>query len=346
MFKFNIIKSFIQKINSIKLQKKLLNSLNVGDLVWAKMPLHKKELNKLEKSHQIRPYLVIHKDKFNIYAYPCSSKQSNNLNNCQEYCIHQIRYKKNKDSFINLSKIHKIPFINLKEKHITLNELDLKNIQKRLLTQGEKNIYKFAIEIRIEEGDVIRVNKQLYYVYASDNVYLYCLTILKKCPKDNKIYTRIIINNKTYYTSFKERVDFERIIKLDIVNIAYKSEIEEILKKKKDVEFKQKELSNSEKKKIEKTKEISYENGTVFQVGKNKIAYLFKYKDIHYGIDLLMYKIKPKAIPIFDIEKRQILEILPLEEYIKIIEFLSLKNVQPLKPINTLYEELRIMVYK
>lgn len=41
-----------------------------------------------------------------------------------------------------------------------------------------------------------------------------------------------------------------------------------------------------------------------------------------------MYKIKPKAIPIFDIEKRQILEILPSKEYIKIIEFLSSKNVQ------------------
>lgn len=58
-----------------------------------------------------------------------------------------------------------------------------------------------------------------------------------------------------------------------------------------------------------------------------------------------MYKIKPKAIPIFDIEKRQILEILPSKEYIKIIEFLSSKNVQPLKEINRLYDELRIIIY-
>lgn len=346
MLKFYILKTFIQKINIIKSQKKLLNSLNLGDLVWAKMPLPKKELNKVEKSHQIRPYLVAHKDKFNIYAYQSSSKQLDKLNNCQEYCVHKMRYKQNKDSFINLTQINKLPFINLKEKHITLNELDLKNIQKRLLIQKGKCIYKFTTEIRIEEGDVIRVDGQLYYVYASDNVYLYCLIILKKCPKDNKKYTKIIINNKTYYTTFKEKVDFQRTIKLEIVNIAYKSEIEEILKKKKDIEYKQKELSNSEKKKIEETQEILYENGTVFQVGRNKIIYLFKYKDIHYGIDLLTYKIKPKAIPIFDIEKRQILEILQLEKYIKIVEFLSLKNVQPLKPINRLYKELRIMVYK
>lgn len=346
MLKFNIIKTFIQKINIIKSQKKLFNSLNPGDLVWAKMPLPKKELNKVEESHQIRPYLVVHKDKFNIYAYQSSSKQLDKLNNCQEYCIHKIRYKQNKDSFINLTKIHKLRFVNLKEKHITLNELDLKNIQKRLLIQKEKCIYKFVTEIRIEEGDVIRVDGQLYYVYASDNVYLYCLNILKKYPKNNKKYTKIIINNKTYYTTFKEKVDFARTIKLDIVNIAYKIEIEEILKKKRNIEYKQKELSNSEKKRIEKTQDIFYENGTVFGVGRNRIVYLFKYTNIHYGIDLLMYKIKPKAIPIFDIEKRQILEILPLEEYIKIIGFLSSKNVQPLKQINRLYKELRIMVYK
>lgn len=86
MFKFNILKSFIQKINTIKNQKKLLDSLNQGDLVWAKMPLSKKELNTIKESHQIRPYLVVYKDYFNIYAYASSSKQLDKLNNCEEYC--------------------------------------------------------------------------------------------------------------------------------------------------------------------------------------------------------------------------------------------------------------------
>ncbi len=96
MFKLNILKNFIQKINIVKSQKKLLNSLNPGDLVWAKMPLPKKQLNKIEESHQIRPYLVRYKDKFNIYAYQSSSKQMDKLNNTQEYCIRKIRYNKTK----------------------------------------------------------------------------------------------------------------------------------------------------------------------------------------------------------------------------------------------------------
>lgn len=344
MFEFNILKNFIQKITIIKSQKRLLDSLNPGDLVWAKMPLTKRELNSIVENHQVRPYLVVNKDRFNIYAYQSSSKQWNTLNNCQEYFINKFRYKQKKDSFINLTKVYKIPFINLRSNYITLNEQDLKNIQKRLQIQTN-NKYQFSIDIYILEGDVIVINHQLYYVYASDNVYLYCLIIFKKCPKDKKKYTNIIINNKTYYTTFKEKISFERTTKMNIMNIAYKSEIESILYKKSGIEFKQKKLSNLEKKVIEKNHEVVYESGTVFQIGKNKIVYLFKYKKAHYGVDLLMYKIKPKTIPIFDIDKRPILEILPLEEFLKIIDFLSSNNVQPLKEINGLYDELRTVIY-
>lgn len=344
MFKFNILKSFIQKITIIKNQKKLFDSLNSGDLVWAKMPLSKKELNSIEVNHQIRPYLIVSKDRYNIYAYQSSSKQWNKLNNCQEYFINRFRYKQKKDSFINLTKVHKIPFVNLKTKYITLNEQDLKKVQKRLKIQTN-NKYQFSIDIYILEGDVIVINHQLYYVYASDNVYLYCLVIFKKCPKDKKKYANIIINNKTYYTTFKEKVSFERTTKMNIVNIAYKSEMEFILEKKRGIELNQQKLSNLEKKMIEKSHELVYENGTVFQVGRNKIVYLFKYKNVHYGIDLLMYKIKPKTMPIYDIEKRPILEILPLEEFLKIVDFLCSNNVQPLKEINRLYDELRTVIY-
>jgi len=59
-----------------------------------------------------------------------------------------------------------------------------------------------------------------------------------------------------------------------------------------------------------------------------------------------MYKIKPRAIPIYNIDKKQILEILPQEEVLKIVEFLSLNNGQPLKEINKLYDELRRAIYK
>ena len=49
MFEFNILKNFIQKINTIRNKKKLLDSLKIGDLVWAKMPFSKKKLNLIEE---------------------------------------------------------------------------------------------------------------------------------------------------------------------------------------------------------------------------------------------------------------------------------------------------------
>lgn len=235
LFKFNIFKIFIQKTNQIKNQKKLLESVKPGDLVWAKMPLPKKELKQIEENHQIRPYLIAHKDKFNIYAYKSSSKNYERLNNYEEYSINSLRYNRNKNSFIDLTKIYKIPFLNLKSRYITLNQFDLKNIEKRLQIQANKNnknIFQFPIDIYILEGDVIEVDNQLYYVYASDNVYIYCLNLFKYNPKDIKKYEIISINSKMYYVSFKEMTNFKRTTKMNIVDIAYKSEKEVILEKK------------------------------------------------------------------------------------------------------------------
>ena len=63
-------------IKRLKEKIKLMNVLQPGDLVWSKMPLSRKELKKIEKEHQVRPYLVVDKSLFFIYAYQSSSKQS------------------------------------------------------------------------------------------------------------------------------------------------------------------------------------------------------------------------------------------------------------------------------
>lgn len=321
---------------------KLMNELELGDLVWSKMPLSRKELRKIEKEHQVRPYLVVDKSRFFIYAYQSSSKQSDTLNNCQEYKINKFRYKQNKDSYLNLTKVYKIPFYKLKKKHNTLNEVDLKNIQKRL--NINKSNYKLIENIYILEGDVIEYDNQFYYVYSTDNVYVYCFLIFKRYPKTGEIYEKIIIDNKSYYTNFKVKKYFNRKENLNVVNIAYSIEIDEILEQKKGM--KQKELSNIQKKEhIKNNNKMNYESGTMFQIGKTKMVYLFKANNKYYGVNALMYKIKPRVVPIYNIHKSQILCIVPKEDYLKMVECLYLNNVQPLKEISDLYDDLRNMVY-
>lgn len=88
-----------------------------------------------------------------------------------------------------------------------------------------------------------------------------------------------------------------------------------------------------------------YESGTIFKIGTSKIAYLFELNNIYYGVDLLMYKINKKIIPIYNIEKREILDFLSSKQYINIVEFLYLNKVQPFKEISKLYYNLRKIVF-
>ena len=251
--KINILKKLIQKIINIKNQKQLLHSLKSGDLVWAKMPLPKSKLKTIEKTHQIRPYLIVKKDKKSIYAFQASSTNHKVLNNYQEYFINRLNYNQKRNSFINLTKVYKIPFINLKEKYITLKTQDIKNIQKRIKIQINRKYpidinYQFPEDIRIVEGDLIIVNNQLYYVYADDNVYLYCIAVYKKYLQKGKIYTNISINKRTYYTNFEEKEVFNRNEKMEISNIASVDEREYILNKKKEIKYNLKKKRRLEKK--------------------------------------------------------------------------------------------------
>ena len=245
----NLLKILKQKINELKSQKYLLTNVQVGDLVWSKMPFSKKELDKIEQSHRIRPYIVIKKDMLNIYAFQSSSKSSTRLNNIQEYKLHKGYYMQNRDSYINLTQVYKIPFYKLKEKSNKINSFDLNNIEKRLFAQNVKSEYKFNINIYISEGDVIVFDGQLYYVYASDNTYVYCFSIFKKQPKDEDMYISITINKKRYYTIFKNKRKFNKTTNFKIVNIAYESELKEIINKKKEIDFMQKNLNKIKKEK-------------------------------------------------------------------------------------------------
>ena len=87
----------IKRIKATKRERDLLYQLWPGFLVWAEMPLSKEELERIEESHRIRPYLVVYKDDANIYAYQCSSRNYNNLNNYEKYYINKKEYNQERE---------------------------------------------------------------------------------------------------------------------------------------------------------------------------------------------------------------------------------------------------------
>ena len=53
----SLFKKIYIALKSTDEQKALFKKLQKGDMVWAKMPLSNKELEKIEEKHRIRPYL-------------------------------------------------------------------------------------------------------------------------------------------------------------------------------------------------------------------------------------------------------------------------------------------------
>lgn len=248
MFIFNFLKNLVANFMATPFQKDLFNKIHIGDLVWAKMPLTKKELKNIEKSHWIRPYLVISKDKYNIWGYASSSssKQNRGLNNYEEYCIPKTRYKQNKNSWLSFINLYKIPIYNIKSKSQSLSEFDLKNIQKRLKLCNNKLI-NLPLDTYFSVGDIISFNNELFYIYSADNTFLYTFFVSKQYLFPHKDYTKIIVNNKIYYSNFKEFHYFKKTEKICIKDIAYRSEINEIALQLKQYKYENRKLYTSKK---------------------------------------------------------------------------------------------------
>ena len=193
-------------------------------------------------------------------------------------------------------------------------------------------------ELKKNVGDVIVKNNTQYYIYEEDNIFIYCLKIQKK--KKEKLKA-IIINRKTYYINFKDKISFRRNEKMKILNIANSDEILMI-------ENQMNNFKKDNKKKIKNEieyEEIVFDIGTVFEYGNSKVMYLYTDNHKYYGIDLLWYLIRPRIFEIKDIEKRQILEIKNIEVINKVIENLLEKDIKNKKKLEEVYEYIRSLLY-
>lgn len=338
---YKLLRKIYIILKSTDEQKALFHKLQAGDMVWAKMPLTNKELKKMEESHRIRPYLIVEKNESYLTCYQSSSKSRRQFNNYEEFNVNRFKYRKKRDSWIDLTKTFEIPINNIESKYIQLDEIDIKKIEKRLsieFNRENKEITRFDKSIYINVGDVIVKNNTQYYIYEEDNIFIYCLKIQKK--KKEKLKA-IIINRKTYYINFKDKISFRRNEKMKIINIANSDEILMIENQMNDFKKNNKEKIKNE---IE-YEEIVFDIGTVFEYGNSKVMYLYTDNHKYYGIDLLWYLIRPRIFEIKDIEKRQILEIKNIEVINKVIENLLEKDIKNKKKLEEVYEYIRSLLY-
>lgn len=341
-----IINKIVNKINnklcSVRQQRKIFQETQIGDLLWCKMPLPKKQLKQIEDSHRIRPYLVVKKGPNFLLCYQSTTKNRKEMNNYQKYLINGKKYGKKRDSCIDLTKVEKIPIKNIQSPYIKLNQIDIKKIEKRIWIsqcRGNSDLIRFNEPIYIENGDVVLKDEKTYYIYSGDNVNIYGFKIQKR-NKDKQELETIKINRKTYYTNFKEFKTINRNDIFDVVNMANEDEIVEIFNRKSA-----KRLKNAENINKALTKNRNeYEIGSTFQYGNSTVMYLYCKNEKYYGIDLLWYRIKPRVFEIKEIEKRSLVGMKSLEEINKILEFFMEKNM-PYSKIEKVYKQIRNLLY-
>ena len=230
----------------------------------------------------------------------------------------------------------------IKLEFFNLNKIQIKKIEKRIRikkNRGNTQLIRFNASIYIEEGDVIKKDKKLYYVYAEDNVNIYCFRIQKKRKEEQKL-EKIKINRKTYYTNFKELRTIKRNDEIEISNIASKEEILLILGQKKSL----KEKAYPKIEEIERREKDKFEIGSIFEYGNSTVMYLYSKNSRHYGVDLLWYSIKTRIFEIKGIEQRKLIGTKNLEEINKILEFLIEKNIQKLSAQELIFGSLGTLI--
>ena len=337
-----IYNNIIEKIIVHKQKKEIFSEAQVGDILWCSMPLRKRDLQKIEESHRIRPYLVVEKGNNFLLCYQSSSKNREELNNYQKYFIDAKKYRNKKDSWIDLTDVKKIKIKNIKSPYMKLNQIDIKKIEKRIIIgqyRENYNLIKFNEPILLEAGDVIVKDKISYYIYADDNVNIYGFKI-QKYNKEKEKLEKIIINKKTYYTNFKEYKTINRNDNIDIINIASGKEISQISKEK---QVRKLQTSDNTEKFLKDNKK-GFEIGSTFQYGKSTVMFLYTDNGKYYGIDLLWYRIKPRIFEIKEIQKRKLVEMKKLEDINRILEFFIENNIQN-KKIEKIHQHIRKLLY-
>lgn len=315
-------------------QAQLLNSIEIGDLVWAKMPLPESELAYIEPTHRFRPYLVIKKDDESIYAYQASSKKATCLNNFKSYVINQSNKGYDKNSWVNLSVLYKVPCENLLYKMIHLNDHDLSMIDKRLnilKNRGTELRQTLNLPIQYAAGDVITYTDEngkesIYYVFSVEGNKLICYGI----TYGKKNWRQVVINRKNIYLDFIHQVTLTDLSKVKIIDIANNYEIAVINQIKKEV-WSEVTYNPSKKK--------DYEIGTVFETFQGEIMYLYKYKNAYYGVNLSTYKAFVETVEIKNIDIYKIIDVRDSNCIKEVVRYLYINMNQPPKQIRWLYEE-------
>ena len=222
---------FFRKIVEVKNND--LSFLNVGDIIWARRYKTPEEKNKIKMGHQESPYVIIKKNRNQVYALQCTSNPHPEIKwKMIYYPIGRFNYEMQKNSYINCLKEYELMEIQFVEIIGHLSAYDLNQLKKQLYIlinsnyRNKPKIEKKYLNYKISIGDIIIQNDTKYYIYSIDEKYLYVYRLRKHIKKN----MNILINNM-YYSFIFDRPEKIRLkSNYDLVDTFNTGEIEIINK--------------------------------------------------------------------------------------------------------------------
>lgn len=265
-----------------------LNYPQPGEIFWCLMPLKKEQLEKIEESHRVRPYLIERVENHQIHAYYCSSSPIRRIPHNEQYIIKKDQFYCHRDTYVNLHTTYTIPFENLRSFYFAIDRQTFHLIQEQRRHCVIASSSPPSTEVK--EGCVLRDQGQLYLIYQCDHSHLYG-TRLREYQPFSEVRKEDILTclfNRIYLVNFNASRMFRKTAPCHVFTVCSQEQLQYILTARKQQKLmKSKQQQKPDHPHIIDEAYYAYTPGTMLSFPPDAIyLYLFSFKGKSYGIHM------------------------------------------------------------
>lgn len=258
----NIIKNLV-----IQRNKNTFNSINVGDIIWAR-----------DDNTSESPYIIIYTDNNSIYGIKGGFYNKNNSGLFFKYTIDYKEKLNGSNIRFKLSKPLKITEENLIKAIDSLSESEKNRMIKKLYVALSKSLdfdFPFSKEeltYYISLYDVVKYKKSYYFIFDEDNSYFFSYP----AHISNKSIPYLYINSIGYDLDLNTIKKLSKINNYEVVNVLKEKVLNVYRNKKK---WKDKDLPVPFKSYLNNTEKVSAKRGDIILLNKQHYLVFGEYKN-------------------------------------------------------------------
>lgn len=315
---FNFLKIFFSRWLRKEKEPKnsLIQQINIGDIIFAKLPLSDKQLAKIDPDHIKRPFIVVKKNEDTLITYQFSSVKKDFFHEYDFYKQSFLFNDNSKPSYIYLYKTIELPIENVITIKKPMNEHILMRLDKRiyLANRNGKNLPRFYTSLVAEKGDIIYMDGQMYLIITQVEDHYIVNKIERKPSQQQQTYKIKNSNNKTYYIHYMKDIPLFIDTSYSVIDMLSYGQLKHIRYR-----------ANKYKERHDQYY-FTYPIGHTFYVGMNNFLYLYNKGKYCYGIqyeeeDYYLNIIRLENIPLLRSGPR-----LEVDQVKRIMEHILLEN--------------------